>query len=676
MRPFLKKAVSLLLTAVLLSSLALVSGYADGEADDAKYIEPAESFAGGTGTEDDPYQISSAAELALLGDVYETLAQTHDFSDERVAPYFQAYYVLTDDIVINDRADDEDWSQTPPEYAWMPIGFHRAFEGVFDGAGHTVSGLYINADGSEKSGAYGDQFGLFGENGGTIKNVALDKSYICIVGSASGVGGIAGSNRLADTSVENCTVSADIYCGDVECGGIVGLNRGTVQGCAFSGSVTCPEEDALSCDLGGIVGYNSGKVGSCANSGVIVCSSLDGSVGGIVGSHTGGEIRDCENTGAVTGGESAGGIAGLGFLSSIGGDLKAEQADILDCQNSGAVSTAGEYAGGIAGQYMLDYSDFAITVSGCENTGSIEAAEKLGGVIGLATIQGEGGMSVTSCNNSASLDGHIVGGIIGSASEMFGTLTVADCKNSGEIKADMYAAGIAAENNLMTWDEDKAYPLNVTLSGCENTGAITASKGGGIAGVFVNTIAANNGGRVTVTLENDVNSADIRCTDDNAFVGGIAGNVGVPGGAVTVKDCRASGVISYPAVQIDAETTGITKDEFRLEMSRIGGGIVGMVGGGLYLSTANDGKDASHVNSPDASIVFTGCHSDMTFSSPDESEYVYDDDGTPVLLNRFGGILGFCSDGEGLAFRVEDCTFTGCERGLGNADLPDVGTKS
>ncbi|WP_298069821.1 hypothetical protein [uncultured Mailhella sp.] len=112
-----------------------------------------------------------------------------------------------------------------------------------------------------------------------------------------------------------------------------------------------------------------------------------------------------------------------------------------------------------------------------------------------------------------------------------------------------------------------------------------------------------------------------------------------------------------------------------LELSRIGGGIVGMVDSGIFLATNNDGKDETQVNNPNAKIIFSNCHSDMTFNAPNDDEYLYADDGKQIFHNRFGGILGFCCDDEGFAFRVEECTYTGCDRGLGNSSLPNVGEK-
>ncbi len=65
---------------------------AEAEEPEIPYLEAADSFAGGSGTEEDPYQIATAEQIALMGKVND------DWSQE----YNKAYYVLTADIQLND----------------------------------------------------------------------------------------------------------------------------------------------------------------------------------------------------------------------------------------------------------------------------------------------------------------------------------------------------------------------------------------------------------------------------------------------------------------------------------------------------------------------------------------------------------------------------------------------
>lgn len=108
---------------------------------EAKYITPAAEFAGGEGTEEDPYQISNAAELALL---HEKMVEEYENLKNH---YKRAHYILTADISLNDTSDFDHWETAGPEYSWMPIGFDTtSFSGVFDGNGYTISGLHINTN--------------------------------------------------------------------------------------------------------------------------------------------------------------------------------------------------------------------------------------------------------------------------------------------------------------------------------------------------------------------------------------------------------------------------------------------------------------------------------------------------------------------------------------------------
>ena len=84
----------------------------------------AESYADGDGTPENPYQIATAEQLALLAQ------QTNNGTGGDVN------YMLTNDIVLNDG----------DSLLWTPIGNTGVFTGVFDGNGHIISGLYENGN--------------------------------------------------------------------------------------------------------------------------------------------------------------------------------------------------------------------------------------------------------------------------------------------------------------------------------------------------------------------------------------------------------------------------------------------------------------------------------------------------------------------------------------------------
>ena len=173
----------LLMVAVLLCSLCACSGTGGSKASatteytkkeapppsDAAYHTPAESFAGGSGTAADPFQISTAEELALLGEVNQ---EYHEV-------YNTACYVLTADIALNDVSNFSNWGEEEPEYQWKPIGYR--FQGSFDGGGFTISGMYVYAVGLSNRNA-----GLFDRvSQGKLTNVKLTQSYIAADGTGS-----------------------------------------------------------------------------------------------------------------------------------------------------------------------------------------------------------------------------------------------------------------------------------------------------------------------------------------------------------------------------------------------------------------------------------------------------------------------------------------------------------
>ena len=90
----------------------------------------------GTGTEGNPYQISSAADLEEFRD------RVND-GETGACAELTANIVLNDDVLNSDGSLNEEKASTFEE--WTPIGTASAhYTGTFDGTGHTVSGIYIN----------------------------------------------------------------------------------------------------------------------------------------------------------------------------------------------------------------------------------------------------------------------------------------------------------------------------------------------------------------------------------------------------------------------------------------------------------------------------------------------------------------------------------------------------
>ncbi len=297
------------------------------------------SVPSGSGTKDDPYRISNLEELKAFRDIVN--------GDNGVVQNSGACGVLENDIVINDGSFDEQGNFTPKNGTdsverWKPIGFdekQNAYSGTFDGAGHTIYGVYIDKDIKVNDGV-----GLFGyANGAAIKNLSVT-GYISVVWYQ---GGIIGSSK-------NSTVS--------DC----------------QSSVTITQSDGHLCDVysGGIIGYaqENCTITNCVNKGKISAytDSSFAYAGGITGGVWLSDINGCYNLGTIESGLV--GESGYGLAGSIAG--YASGVKITDCYNLGEITSTTDNSfvrlGGIAG--TVNGSGW---IENCYNIGKISAQENV-----------------------------------------------------------------------------------------------------------------------------------------------------------------------------------------------------------------------------------------------------------------------------------------------------------
>ena len=271
-----KMRLALLALAALVWIAVPVSARAEGDS----WVEcAATSFAGGTGEENDPYQISTAAQLAYLA------KQVNEGTD-----YQWKHFLLVSDLDLSGKE-------------WTPIGTHgKSFWGGFNGDGHTITGMTITGD--------RDYVGLFGE----CHNFTVPSSYIKSVtvkrANISGrnfVGAIAG----VGANISDCYSIENTICANRCVGGICGSLTGNISGCYNSSSVSGNST------AGGIMGSAScektvGVVEYCYNIGAVTVRQQDSYVGGITGASAHRyNISNCLNCGKITGnGKNVGGIAG------------------------------------------------------------------------------------------------------------------------------------------------------------------------------------------------------------------------------------------------------------------------------------------------------------------------------------------------------------------------------
>lgn len=624
--------------------------------DYSNYYEVAASFAGGSGTEMDPYQINEASQLVLM-------AQKIAVGE---SDYSNAHYILTEDISLNETGNFDNWSVEAPACIWEPIGrTSDSFNGVFDGKDHVISGIYIYADSNAEENAYHRYYGLFARVSGSVKNLVIDKSYIAVSGTDGSVGAIAGQ-AIKEGTIESCVSNATIEVGGgLNAGGIIG-HGGIIKDCEFHGTIRQSEDGG--CQLGGIAGYG-GIISGCTNLGSI---SGKGYSGGIVG--WGDHVENCVNKGSVYG-DTAGGIAGNMYEVGAGLERDITENAIRSCANEGSVSAIA-VAGGILGKMGNDEVDISMHVIDCKNYGAINCDTASAGIIGNMSVERAGIITVENCVNYANITGDKVCGIIceltGGIFYQEGEVTISGCKNEGDITSNgMYSGGVVTYFMLMGAETN----LQLDIVDCVNTGSITSQNcAGGIlcfsSSLFAKSSSISNDS--VITLKGCANSGSIIGLSTNSYVGGIAGNFSAEGVKTLFERCTNSGDVKLELSLTQEEIQETQEAGYIMTISQIIGGIVGRLGEGTLLTTDNDNGSAANVNAANAWIVFHDCHNSGMLEATDYSKYVTTD-GKQIWKNYIGGIIGNTCADDAYSFRVEDCTYTGADRGLGNMEYPDVG---
>lgn len=362
----------------------------------------------GSGTESDPYLITSAEDFVYLA--------TDKFSGK--------FFRLTTSIDLD----------------YNPFSI-STFDGTIDGNHCSIRGidllssvnntglfgtleehshiynlsLYGNVKGAQNTGALagvakgevrgvvnfanvsgaGNLGGLVGNSANTSR-ITECKNYGSVSGSSWNNGGIVG---FAQNAILHCVNYGDVSTTADCAGGIVGSSHSFVSHCLNFGKVSSPGR------AGGIA-YNSKKlIDHCINYGDVVgtlAHSWDlGGILGFVAKDYAAIISNCTNNGNVTGATCIGGI--LGASGSASG--YAASVTITNCTNNGNIKATWG-GGGIAGS--TEYAYYS-EITSSTNNGSINGQGTLGSIIGKTNG------NVTECTNNGEVVGitDIIGGIVG-----------------------------------------------------------------------------------------------------------------------------------------------------------------------------------------------------------------------------------------------------------------------
>ena len=396
----MRKLIAILLGAVMMLSLAVVGVSAA-----------------------DPTPVASAADFA---------AMTADGN-----------YKLTADIAI-----DASWGADPV----------TPFAGTFDGNGHTVT---ISAP-------------LFVQFKGTIKNLTINGAVVK-EGTANEVASYAGAiaNNVPKDStavvIDNIVNNASItfkYRGGALIGQISSGSTVTITNCVNNGAILGGNM------AGGFVGYSQSKssdngstlsVENCVNNGSVtidVSRELTGLAGGLVGRYGGDDgtynatsnviIKNCLNTGAVTGTSQAAGILAHARSGNVVIENCTNKGVILStytAANDGTSDAAGIFGSTASsgGHYCL------VTVSKCVNEADVTSKNaRAAGIVGYVWCGGQG-------------DNYLFSQVL-------------DCINKGNIKGGSFVSQFTAYTNDTKDMEGAKQSTTMTGVGLGTTGRCEEAK--------------------------------------------------------------------------------------------------------------------------------------------------------------------------------------------------------
>ena len=282
----------------------------------------------GSGTEEDPYQIYTASDLANINSY--------------------SYYKLMNDIDLSDYINANN-----PAEGWQPIGFTGGGTmKQLDGDGHLIKGLWFSRGSNQNCGLVSNIENATVKNlrikiasgkeckGGQCTGIAVGKAANCalenivVEGTVRGadyVGGVIG--KAESTTVTNVTAKATKVTGTNYVGGIAGKINADVTQCAAEATITGSDyvggiagdiqANATQCSaeatikggdhIGGIAGQATGNISLSTSKGdVATTDTINCRAGGIVGVIYG-NLTNCFSVANVKGGIYAGGVAGYSY---------------------------------------------------------------------------------------------------------------------------------------------------------------------------------------------------------------------------------------------------------------------------------------------------------------------------------------------------------------------------
>ena len=231
-------------------------------------------------------------------------------------------------------------------FEWTPIGMNswgKKFAGSFDGQGHKISNLSIDYIGTNTQVPYKGLFGYV--EGSSSKHAVIQNLTV--------------QGNMVLTSSKNVI--------GAHSGGVIGrVDYADITNVHSEVNVTVKRVGGNWDNLGGLVGYanNSTTIKDCSNSGDVTGSRYAGGIAGNLSSNS--SILNCTNSGNVT----CAGSGAAGMAANVGNGCA-----ITGCVNSGTIKSTGANVGGIAGDVAK------AEISNCYNSGKIDCSQSTSGAV-------------------------------------------------------------------------------------------------------------------------------------------------------------------------------------------------------------------------------------------------------------------------------------------------------
>lgn len=338
----------------------------------------------GSGTQDDPYQISSPADFAIIAE---------NISNENTG--VGEYFLMTSDV---DFGGNESTPVQLPAIGKEGVTnistVEWGFEGTFDGNNHTVKGIYHTSNANDRAGQFNALFASLGTDG-VIKNLTFsDDNHVASYNY------VAPFVSVAKGKIINCVNESDITASNAFAGGICGYlvaGTGEITGCVNDGNIS-----AMTFAAGIVGGSQSGAA---------------------VESYEGYVVSDCSNNGNIS---TLNGTGSAGIAGSYSGIL-------TGCTNYGTIddtAKAGQYTAGI-----VSSASYLIELSECDNYGNVAGTKNVAGICGMIMKANDAEITVTYCTNNGEVtatEGNVAG-IVANTLRSDDMVTIANCSNNAEI---------------------------------------------------------------------------------------------------------------------------------------------------------------------------------------------------------------------------------------------------